>query len=68
MELQTFGQFLRSLAAVQVHLLFGVAIVLLTVGLITGNAPKDGRLALLFCFVAYLVVLGLLWWQHNDDN
>ncbi len=64
---QTFARFLRSLAAIQVHLLFGVAIVLLAVGLITGDAPKDGKLAILFCVVAYPVVLGLLWWQRKSE-
>lgn len=67
MEPQTFTRFLGSLAAVQAHLLFGVAIVLLTVGLLTGEGPEDGYIALAFCVVFYPVVLALLWWQHKHE-
>lgn len=66
MKSQSFSRFLRTQPAIQFHLLFGVSIVLLTIGLIAGGAPKDGKLALLFCVAAYPIVLGLLWCQYKD--
>ncbi len=66
MQPQSFSRFLKTLPAMQFHFLLGVSIVLLAIGLITGGAPQDGKLALLFCVVAYPTVLGLLWCQYKD--
>ena len=57
MRPQSFVHFLKSLAALPVHLVCGGAIVLLTIGFITGDAPPDGLLALLFCVVVYPFLL-----------
>ena len=48
---QSFGRFLRSLPAVQAHLLFGGGIVLFSYTLIAGKGPEDTGLGLLFCIV-----------------
>ncbi|QDU15325.1 hypothetical protein CA11_31480 [Gimesia maris] len=48
---QSFGRFLRSLPAVQAHLLFGGGIVLFSYTLIAGEGPEDTGLGLLFCIV-----------------
>ncbi|QDT91644.1 hypothetical protein Pan161_33060 [Gimesia algae] len=67
MDPQSLGRFLRSLPAIQVHLLFGSALVLLSNALIAGEGPEDTGQLLLFCIVGYPVVLALLWYQPKSE-
>ncbi len=50
MQRAVFQPILENAASYAVHFLFGVSIVLLAIGLITGGAPQDGKLRC--CFVS----------------
>jgi len=65
---QAFTRFLRSLPAIQAHLLFGGGIVLFSYALIAGEGPEDTGQGLLFCIVGYPVVLVLLWYQQKSEG
>ncbi|MCA9136635.1 MAG: hypothetical protein KDB00_07745 [Planctomycetales bacterium] len=60
-------QFLRSFQAIAIHILCIGGSTALTVGLLEGNAPPDALAGICFLLASYPVLLGLAWWQFNDD-
>jgi hypothetical protein len=67
-----FWQWLRSPTAIKAHLVFLSAIGLLTYSVLTGNQGPAGDypLALVFCGIAYPVILLLVWvrWRINGGS
>ena len=63
-------QWLRSPRAIEAHLVFLSAIGLLTFSVLTGNLgpTSDYPLALMFCGIAYPVVLLLVWVKWRIDG
>lgn len=61
---------LRSPTAIKAHVVFLVAIGLLTYLVLTCNQGPAGDypLALLFCCIAYPAVMLLLWWKWRMDG
>jgi hypothetical protein len=68
MARRSFKRFLISFNAIQAHVLSLTLIVLLSVSLWNGEAQPDYKWGLLFCIVAYPVVIGLLWWSERLDE
>lgn len=63
-----FLRFLRSGDAIQVHLLCGTLVVVLSVSLWTGEAGDDFGWGLAFSIVAWPVLLGLMWLSRHFDQ
>tara|TARA_R110002095_G_scaffold188226_2_gene165505 strand:- start:1181 stop:1687 length:507 start_codon:yes stop_codon:yes gene_type:complete len=61
-------RFLLTANAIQVHLLCGTLIVLLSVSIWNGEAQPDYQWGLLFTIVIYPVLLGLLWWNDRLEE
>jgi hypothetical protein len=56
--------------AIKAHAVFALLIALLTAELLAGNQGPAGDylLGLVFCVIAYPVVLLLLWWRWRADG
>lgn len=63
-----FARFLISASAIQVHLLCGTLIVVLSIDLRAGNAKPDYKWGLLFTILVYPLLLGLLWWRERLEG